>query len=162
MPKIHQISTSKGGVPKRPVDYAVIHELGVVGDRQPDTIHHGGPDRALCLFSLEMIQALQAEGHPIEPGFAGENLTISGLDWNAVIPGTQMRIEVHYGGTTTTILNMVETIRSRLDMLLYPEDPRREPSAFTLALTHDMVPTPSRDCPTRENCSPSSERYQAS
>lgn len=39
-----------------------------------------------------MIQELQAEGHPIEPGFAGENLTISGIDWAAMVPGVQLRI----------------------------------------------------------------------
>ena len=39
-------------------------------------IFHGGPERALCLFSLERILELQAEGHPIFPGAAGENITI--------------------------------------------------------------------------------------
>ena len=92
MARVHQISLSNGGVPKTPVDEAVVNELGVIGDRQRDTLNHGGPDRALCLFSLEVIQRFQDEGHSIEPGFAGENLTISGLDWGEVVPGVKLAI----------------------------------------------------------------------
>ena len=89
---ITHINVSDGGVPKRPLERAVIGPLGVEGDRQANTEHHGGPERALCLFSLEKIEALQAEGHPISPGGAGENVTITGLDWDAVAPGTQLRL----------------------------------------------------------------------
>lgn len=66
--------------------------MGLVGDAQNDTKHHGGPDRALCLYSLEVIERLRSEGHPIEPGYAGENVTISGLDWAEVQPGARLRI----------------------------------------------------------------------
>lgn len=92
MGQVHQINTSNGGVPKLPVDHAVIDESGLIGDVQADRVHHGGPDQALCLFSLQVIEALQAEGHPIGPGSAGENITVSGLDWSQVTPGTRMRI----------------------------------------------------------------------
>ncbi len=92
MAVIHQINVSDGGVPKTSVDTAMIDERGVVGDRQEDTVHHGSPDQALCLYSLEVIERLKAEGHPIEPGFAGENLTISGLDWFSVQPGARLDI----------------------------------------------------------------------
>ena len=90
--RVHQINVSNGGVPKLPVEMADIEVGGMVGDAQADTQHHGGPGRALCLFSLEVIEALQNEGHPIEPGFAGENLTIAGLDWSLMQPGLQIRI----------------------------------------------------------------------
>lgn len=63
---------------------------GVAGDAQRDRELHGGPDRALCLFSMELIRALQAEGHPITPGQIGENLTVEGLDWNKVAPGARL------------------------------------------------------------------------
>lgn len=92
MPSISQLNTSTGGVPKKPVPRASIDATGIVGDRQNDQKHHGGPDRALCLFSLEVIQRLKSEGHPIEPGYAGENLTISGLDWVDVVPGSRLKI----------------------------------------------------------------------
>lgn len=92
MAVIHQISVSDGGVPKTSVDTAKIDKRGVVGDRQEDTVHHGSPDQALCLYSLEVIERFKAEGHPIEPGFAGENLTISGLDWFSIEPGARLEI----------------------------------------------------------------------
>ena len=92
MPHIHQINLSDGGVPKTAVSEAVVNELGVVGDRQNDTVHHGGVDRALCLFSLEVIEQFQDEGHPIGPGSAGENLTVSGLDWATLELGTRLTL----------------------------------------------------------------------
>lgn len=92
MGQIHQINTSHGGVPKLPVRRAVIDHSGVVGDEQADKVHHGGPERALCLFSLEVIERLQAEGHTIAPGSAGENITVSGLNWDRVVPGTRMTL----------------------------------------------------------------------
>lgn len=89
---VTHINISDGGVPKLPIERAVVGTLGVQGDRQESTEHHGGPERALCLFSLEKIEALQAEGHPINPGGAGENVTITGLDWDDVAPGSRLRL----------------------------------------------------------------------
>ena len=89
---VAQVSASDGGVPKRPVTVAEVGDRGVVGDRQADRKHHGRPLQALCLWSLDVIEALQAEGHPIEPGAAGENLTLSGIDWSTLRPGTQLLI----------------------------------------------------------------------
>ncbi|MFN7022189.1 MAG: MOSC domain-containing protein [Phycisphaerales bacterium] len=89
---MHQISVSAGGVPKRPVPRARVTVAGIEGDDQNDKRHHGGPDRAVCLFSLEVIELLRAEGHPIRPGSTGENLTIHGLDWGTLVPGTRLAI----------------------------------------------------------------------
>jgi MOSC domain-containing protein YiiM len=89
-PHIHQINISDGGVPKLPVNEAKVTPLGLVGDHQANTEHHGGPERALCLYALERIAALQGEGHPILAGSTGENLTLAGLDWAQVIPGTRL------------------------------------------------------------------------
>ena len=87
---IAQINVSAGGVPKLPVPSARATAGGLQGDAHHDLEHHGGPDRALCLFSHERIRALQAEGHPITAGSIGENLTIEGLDWSAVTPGSYL------------------------------------------------------------------------
>jgi MOSC domain-containing protein YiiM len=89
---IHQISVSGGGVPKRSVPLARVDELGIEGDKHRDAEHHGGAERALCLFSLELIEALRAEGHPIQPGAVGENLTTSGLDFALLSPGDRFRL----------------------------------------------------------------------
>lgn len=91
---VHQLNVAPtGGVPKLPVESAQVEREGIVGDDQHDRQHHGGPDRALCLFSLEMIEELQREGHPIEPGAAGENLTIRGIPWGRVTPGARFVFE---------------------------------------------------------------------
>jgi MOSC domain-containing protein YiiM len=87
-----QISMSAGGVPKRAVPAARVTTLGLEGDIQRNRRLHGGPERALCLFSLERIRALQAQGHPISPGSIGENLTVEGLQWSAVVPGAYLQL----------------------------------------------------------------------
>lgn len=86
------INRSAGGVPKRRVDGAKVSQLGLQGDAHNDKIHHGGPERAVCVYSLERIQALQQEGHPIDVGTAGENITIEGIDWELIVPGVHLRV----------------------------------------------------------------------
>lgn len=88
--RVHQINISPGGVPKLPVRRATVAAIGIVGDGHYDTKRHGGPDAAVCLFSLEVIQSLRAQGHPIGVGTTGENVTVQGLDWAAVVPGVRL------------------------------------------------------------------------
>lgn len=90
LPRVYQISVSQGGVPKVAVSEARITRLGVEGDRQRHPDIHGGLERAVCLFSFEVIEALQAEGHPIAAGSTGENVTLAGLDWFALKPGDRI------------------------------------------------------------------------
>lgn len=90
--RIFQINASQGGVPKVPLPEADIIETGLVGDRQGTPEVHGGVERALCLYSLERITDLQQEGHPIQPGAVGENVTLAGLDWSLVVPGARLRL----------------------------------------------------------------------
>jgi MOSC domain-containing protein YiiM len=86
------INVSDGGVPKRRITGAQVSRLGLVNDAQDDKKHHGGPERAVCVYSLERIRALQAEGHPIDVGTVGENVTIEGIDWYRVVPGARLRL----------------------------------------------------------------------
>jgi MOSC domain-containing protein YiiM len=90
--RIFQLNISAGGVPKLAVHEGTVNELGLVGDVQRVPVIHGGPERALCLFSLERILELQAEGHPIFPGAVGENVTVSGVDWPQVVPGVRLSL----------------------------------------------------------------------
>jgi len=83
---------ARGGVPKPAVDAAEVKPAGITGNAVAHPKIHGGPDRALCLWSEDVIRALQAEGHPVRPGDAGENLTLAGLDWAAVGPGTVLAV----------------------------------------------------------------------
>lgn len=91
-PHVHQINLSDGGLPKHPVLEAVIAKTGVEGDRQRNLKVHGGLDRALCLFSQDLIERLQDEGHSIDAGFSGENLTLAGLEWEKLKPGDRLQI----------------------------------------------------------------------
>jgi MOSC domain-containing protein YiiM len=49
-------------------------------------------ERALSLYSAELIDALRAEGHPIVPGAIGENVTIHGLDWRQMQPAGRLQL----------------------------------------------------------------------
>jgi MOSC domain-containing protein YiiM len=90
--RIFQLNCSDGGVPKLAVREARVTPNGLECDRQAHPKFHGGPERALCLFSLEKIMELQAEGHPIFPGSVGENVTVAGLRWAALAPGTRLAL----------------------------------------------------------------------
>ena len=86
------IHRSNGGVPKLPVTEALVTPLGLAGDRQRNRRFHGGPQRAVCLYSVELIDALRREGHPISAGTTGENVTLSGIDWRLVRPRARLAL----------------------------------------------------------------------
>ena len=90
--RVTQLNVSRGGLPKTPVDVVEVSWRGVIVDRQGTRVHHGRPWQALCLWSNEVIDALHAQGHPIAPGLAGENITISGLPWPDVRAGVRLRV----------------------------------------------------------------------
>jgi len=82
-----------GGVPKRPIDRTMITTRGLIGDgqRSKEPVH-GGPEKAVCLFGVEQIRRVNADGHHLYPGAIGENLTVSGLDLGGLASGDQLRI----------------------------------------------------------------------
>jgi len=90
--RIFQLNCSQGGVPKLPVPQAELTLMGLACDKQAHTRFHGGPARAVCLYAIERIRQLQREGHPIKPGSTGENVTVEGIDWNELQPGTMLAL----------------------------------------------------------------------
>lgn len=122
------INLSGGGVPKKRAPDAKVSLLGLHGDAHNDSEHHGGPDRAVCLYAIERIHALQAEGHPIDAGTAGENVTIEGLDWDLVVPGTRMKLGAEVLLEVASFTSPCKTIREsfidgrfvRISQKLYP------------------------------------------
>ncbi len=90
--RVAQVNASDGGVPKHAVDTAVVGRRGLEGDRQAERLHHGRPFQALCLWSTEVLDDLAQQGHPIGPGAAGENLTLTGIDWSSLRPGARLRV----------------------------------------------------------------------
>lgn len=130
--RIVQLNTSPGGVPKLPVPEADVTPSGMAGDRQRNLRFHGGPLRALCLYSLETIQRLQGEGHPIHPGSTGENVTVSGLPWEEVRPGVRLalgeEVVVEITSYTVPCKNIAASFRdgefTRISQKLHPGDSR--------------------------------------
>src|SRR3981081_4102195 len=105
------INMSGGGVAKRRVNDAKVSRSGLLGDDQNDKTHHGGPERAVCVYSMDRIQALQQEGHPIDAGTAGENVTLKGIDWDLVVPGMRIKLGDEVLLEVTSFTSPCKTIR---------------------------------------------------
>lgn len=88
--RVRSLQSSRGGVPKLSVDAARVGALGLEGDAVAHPRVHGGPDRALCLYAWERIQALREEGHDVAPGALGENVTLEGVDFATIAPGDRL------------------------------------------------------------------------
>ncbi len=129
--KVESVNISRGGVPKASVFEAAISTLGLEGDAHRDLRYHGGPDRAVVLFSLEIIRDLQAEGHQVAAGSAGENLTVSGLRWAQLVPGTRLAIgavELELTGYTSPCSKLASLFRDgdigRINQKIHPGSSR--------------------------------------
>lgn len=90
-----QLNTSNGGMPKRPVPSALVTKDGVAGDWQKNRKYHGGPDRAVCIYSEELYAWLRDQGTDLASGSVGENFTTRGLDLLKLKIGYRLRV----GGT---------------------------------------------------------------
>ena len=92
---VHSINIStQGGVPKLPIDKAEVKFEGVEGDFNKFRTEKKNSigTRAVTLFSLEQIEKLKSEGHSIDVGTTGENITIEGVDWPSLEVGARMMI----------------------------------------------------------------------
>ena len=89
---VTQLNAGKGGVPKGAVDTVTVGFGGVAGDVQNTRQHHGRPWQALCIWSADVIDAFNAQGHHLFPGAAGENITVRGLPWADVRAGVRLQI----------------------------------------------------------------------
>jgi MOSC domain-containing protein YiiM len=130
--RVLQVNVSSGGVPKLPVGETWVSTLGLAGDEHADRTTHGGPHRAVCLFAVEAIERLQAEGHPVGPGGVGENLTTTGIEWSLLPVGTRARVGDKLlleladtaGPCTTQKPNFSDGRYSRISIDLHPSDAR--------------------------------------
>src|SRR5262245_59362147 len=103
------------GIDKRPIAGAVrVGELGLDGDRQCDTRHHGGPDKAVYAYAREDLVWWSGElDRDIPPGLFGENLTTQGLDVTGALIGERWRI----GGPDQGVLVEVRLPRTPCENL---------------------------------------------
>lgn len=90
--KLLQLNVSPGGMPKRAVLFAHVGRNGIEGDRQRNLKYHGGPDRAVCLFSRELYDWLRERGIDLVDGSVGENFTTDGIDLTTLSIGDRLRV----------------------------------------------------------------------
>jgi MOSC domain-containing protein YiiM len=90
-PRVVAVCISAGRVPKRPLLEAEVGVAGIRGDLHAHD-KHNRPDRALSLFDVEILRRLVDEGFPLEPGTAGENITVEGLNVQELPNGTLLKI----------------------------------------------------------------------
>jgi len=90
--KLVQLSISNGGMPKLPVAGARVTREGVSGDCHKNRKYHGGEDRAICIFSIELYDRLRTHKIDLTPGAVGENFTTAGIDLDAIKPGDRFRV----------------------------------------------------------------------
>jgi MOSC domain-containing protein YiiM len=91
--RVLQVNVSPGGVPKLPVGEARVGRDGLDGDAHHHDTVHGGPHRAVCLFAIEAIERVRADGHPgVGPGWVGENLTTEGIELALLPVGARLAI----------------------------------------------------------------------
>lgn len=79
---------------KQPVGAPVVlGRTGLVGDRQADSKHHGGLDKAVLSYSTDHTEFWEQElSHDIPHGGFGENLSISGITESSTCIGDRWRI----------------------------------------------------------------------
>ncbi|WP_309121314.1 MOSC domain-containing protein [Paenibacillus sp.] len=65
----------------------------LAGDEQADTVHHGGPDKAICAYCYEHYPYWERIiGKPLSPGAFGENFTLRGATEDEVRIGDTFRL----------------------------------------------------------------------
>ena len=128
------VNISPGGVPKHPIGRGRMGWRGIDGDRHatPEPVH-GTPAQAACLYAVEAIERVRADGHQAFPGAYGENLTIAGLDWGGLRRGDRIRIgtsgpllllTAHATPCDTQAQWFVDGRYGRISQRAHPEDAR--------------------------------------
>jgi MOSC domain-containing protein YiiM len=84
---ILSINISSGGIPKIPCPSIPVYTDGLEGDGHNHEKHRT-PMQAVCLQDLEKLEELKRDGYSLAPGATGENLTVCGLNVNALPLGT--------------------------------------------------------------------------
>ena len=83
------------GIDKTPVSDAIwLGKTNLEGDRQADQINHGGPDKAVCVYSADHYPYWrEALGRPdLAFGAFGENFTVDGLAESGTCIGDIWRV----------------------------------------------------------------------
>ncbi len=83
LPKTMQYAQNKEvetGICKNSVEEAFLSKTGFNGDGVADLLHHGGPDRAVCVYPFEHYARWNEElKTTLPPSTFGENLTVTSM-----------------------------------------------------------------------------------
>jgi MOSC domain-containing protein YiiM len=90
--RLQQLNVSDGGIPKRPITEAMVTVEGVKGDWQKNRKYHGGPNRAICIYSEELYQGLRDDGVKVNNGDIGENFTTTGINLQHLKKGDRLEV----------------------------------------------------------------------
>jgi MOSC domain-containing protein YiiM len=82
------------GLPKIPVETAIISKWGLAGDynRFRKEKKKNDPDMAVMILSTDILDALNNEGWPVNPGDLGENITLTNIDYSIMALGDRLNI----------------------------------------------------------------------
>ena len=71
---------ARSGIIKQPAAHPLkLGWTGLDGDEQADQVHHGGPDKAVCVYCRDHYPHWEsALGRSLPPGAFGENFTVEG------------------------------------------------------------------------------------
>jgi len=99
---IHQLNVGNGGVPKLPIEQTRVYKERLEKDDWDWSMYkthangkpggHGGPERAVCLYSLECLEKLKNLQFEVFPGALGENFTTQGIDYHLVRVGDVFQV----------------------------------------------------------------------
>lgn len=105
--RVVRVNVSNGGVPKRrvPRAWAAVGGLDTDSHFEPEPVH-GGPVAAVCIYSVESLARVEADGHRAFPGAFGENLTLEGIEMGDLAPGD--RLEVSRDGEGGVVLEITQ------------------------------------------------------
>jgi MOSC domain-containing protein YiiM len=81
------------GIRKQPVEYTYLSKSGFQGDEVANLIHHGGPERAVCIYPFEHYHKWENEYSLTLclPSF-GENITAAGIAEDRIFIGDILQI----------------------------------------------------------------------
>lgn len=92
---LHKGKAVTSGISKLPVYEPVyLDKLNFEGDGQADLQHHGGPEKAVCVYPSEHFPYWEkVHGRAFGPGAFGENLTTRGILESDVCIGDVFRLD---------------------------------------------------------------------
>jgi MOSC domain-containing protein YiiM len=91
---VHSSGDVLSGINKKPIEEEVfLGKINFVGDAQADLVHHGGVDKAVCVYPVEHYSFWENYmGKKLDYPSFGENLTVQGMEEKVINLGDIIQI----------------------------------------------------------------------